>query len=218
MRRTHPAPRSLPVRASARAPRSHSPPPLFHLPPHAQAGRILANLLVAGAGVLIRAGTQAYKQALISACFSFFGGGAGVGEGRPWTTTTTTTRTHTSPRRAPILPPFPLADANKTGAAADVASSAAAKAGMALDEAHKILGTAPGASREELLRRATHLFRANDEAGSFYLTSKVFRARERIEAEVGPLEGGGDGAGGGGGGAGGGGGGADPPPQGRVGN
>ena len=68
---------------------------------------------------------------------------------------------------------------------------------MALDEAHKILGTTPGASREELLRRATHLFRANDEAGSFYLTSKVFRARERIEAEVGPLEKEGGGAGGG---------------------
>jgi hypothetical protein len=88
---------------------------------------------------------------------------------------------------------------------------------MALDEAHKILGTAPTASREELLRRATHLFRANDEAGSFYLTSKVFRARERIEAEVGPLEK--EAGGGGSGGAGGGGGGAEtpPPPQGQVG-
>jgi mitochondrial import inner membrane translocase subunit TIM16 len=111
-------------------------------------------------------------------------------------------------------------DASKTGAAAEAASSASsaasAKAGMALEEAHKILGTQPGASREELLRRATHLFRANDEAGSFYLTSKVYRARERIEMEVGPLEeaggGGSGGSGGSGGGSGGGGGGGGAPP------
>ncbi len=33
----------------------------------AQAARILANLIVAGAGVLLRAGAQAYRQALVSA-------------------------------------------------------------------------------------------------------------------------------------------------------
>ena len=60
---------------------------------------------------------------------------------------------------------------------------------MSLDEAKKILGVESLASREELLRRYNHLFRANDENGSFYLTSKVFRARERIEEEMGePLE------------------------------
>jgi len=32
-----------------------------------QAARILANLIVAGAGVLLRAGAQAYRQALVSA-------------------------------------------------------------------------------------------------------------------------------------------------------
>jgi hypothetical protein len=31
-----------------------------------QAARVIANLLVAGAGILIRAGTQAYRQAIIS--------------------------------------------------------------------------------------------------------------------------------------------------------
>ena len=60
---------------------------------------------------------------------------------------------------------------------------------MSLEEAKKILGVESLASREELLRRYNHLFRANDEHGSFYLTSKVFRARERIEEELGePLE------------------------------
>lgn len=59
---------------------------------------------------------------------------------------------------------------------------------MSLEEAHKILGAPPGTPAAELVRRYNHLFRANDECGSFYLTSKVYRARERIEAEVGPLE------------------------------
>lgn len=60
---------------------------------------------------------------------------------------------------------------------------------MSLEEAKKILGVETLASREELLKRYNHLFRANDEHGSFYLTSKVYRARERIEEEIGePLE------------------------------
>ena len=60
---------------------------------------------------------------------------------------------------------------------------------MSLEEAKKILGVESLASREELLKRYNHLFRANDEHGSFYLTSKVYRARERREEEMGePLE------------------------------
>lgn len=31
-----------------------------------QAGRLLANLIVAGGGILIRAAAQAYKQAIVS--------------------------------------------------------------------------------------------------------------------------------------------------------
>lgn len=59
---------------------------------------------------------------------------------------------------------------------------------MSLEEAHKILGAPPGTPTAELLRRYNHLFRANEESGSFYLVSKVYRARERIEAEVGAFE------------------------------
>ncbi len=33
-----------------------------------QAARIIANLLVAGGGVLFRAAAQAYRQAIVSAC------------------------------------------------------------------------------------------------------------------------------------------------------
>ena len=91
---------------------------------------------------------------------------------------------HTRSLSPPLLP----SDAGKTGAGGTAASSARAATQMSLEEAHKILGAPPGTPAAELVRRYNHLFRANDECGSFYLTSKVYRARERIEAEVGPLE------------------------------
>ncbi|KAK7953820.1 mitochondrial import inner membrane translocase subunit tim16 [Apiospora saccharicola] len=52
--------------------------------------------------------------------------------------------------------------------------------GMALDEACKILN--------DVMDRFKRLFDANDpqKGGSFYLQSKVLRARERIESEVRP--------------------------------
>ncbi|KAI0808503.1 Pam16-domain-containing protein [Xylaria sp. FL0064] len=64
--------------------------------------------------------------------------------------------------------------------------------GMSLDEACKILNVKPpqGAqtNTEEIMERFKKLFDANDpqKGGSFYLQSKVLRARERIEAEVRP--------------------------------
>ncbi|KAI1178316.1 Pam16-domain-containing protein [Nemania sp. FL0916] len=63
---------------------------------------------------------------------------------------------------------------------------------MSLDEACKILNvkTPQGAQTnvEEVMDRFKKLFDANDpqKGGSFYLQSKVLRARERIEAEIRP--------------------------------
>lgn len=37
-------------------------------------------------------------------------------------------------------------------------------------------------------QKYNHLFERNEKEGSFYLQSKVYRARERIEQEVGSLE------------------------------
>ncbi len=37
-------------------------------------------------------------------------------------------------------------------------------------------------------QKYNHLFERNEKDGTFYLQSKVYRARERIEQEVGPLE------------------------------
>jgi mitochondrial import inner membrane translocase subunit TIM16 len=65
--------------------------------------------------------------------------------------------------------------------------------GMTLDEACKILNVKPPqkgqANAEEVMERFKRLFDANDpkKGGSFYLQSKVLRARERIEAEIRPM-------------------------------
>lgn len=63
---------------------------------------------------------------------------------------------------------------------------------MTLDEACKILNVKPPqggqANVDEVMARFKTLFDANDpkKGGSFYLQSKILRARERIEADVRP--------------------------------
>lgn len=63
---------------------------------------------------------------------------------------------------------------------------------MSLDEAVKILNVKPpqGArtDMEDVMERFKKLFDQNnpEKGGSFYLQSKILRARERIEAEVRP--------------------------------
>lgn len=66
--------------------------------------------------------------------------------------------------------------------------------GMTLDEACKILNVKPPQggkieNAEEVFERFKRLFDANDpqKGGSFYLQSKVLRARERLEAEIKPV-------------------------------
>ncbi|KAJ4423077.1 mitochondrial import inner membrane translocase subunit TIM16 [Gnomoniopsis sp. IMI 355080] len=66
--------------------------------------------------------------------------------------------------------------------------------GMTLQEAVNILNVKPPkggqADMEEVMDRFKRLFDANDpkKGGSFYLQSKILRARERIEAEVRPMQ------------------------------
>ncbi|GKT65730.1 mitochondrial import inner membrane translocase subunit TIM16 [Colletotrichum tofieldiae] len=65
--------------------------------------------------------------------------------------------------------------------------------GMTLDEACKILDVETpkdgSKSAGNVMERFKKLFDANDpkKGGSFYLQSKVLRARERLEKEIGPL-------------------------------
>ena len=69
---------------------------------------------------------------------------------------------------------------------------ASVSTGMTLEEACKILNVKPPqngqANMEEVMERFKRLFDNNDpkKGGSFYLQSKILRARERIEAEVRP--------------------------------
>jgi len=70
-----------------------------------------------------------------------------------------------------------IVNAGKAGVGKDAASATR----MSLDEAYKILGVEKNASLEEVLKRYQHLFDVNAKH-SFYLQSKVHRAREAIEA------------------------------------
>ncbi|KAL4865965.1 hypothetical protein BDV12DRAFT_173641 [Aspergillus spectabilis] len=73
----------------------------------------------------------------------------------------------------------------KSGSGGGLASS-----GLTLDEACKILNVKPPqageANLEQVMERFKKLFDINDpqKGGSFYLQSKILRARERIEMEV----------------------------------
>ncbi|KAL4900497.1 hypothetical protein BDW74DRAFT_161511 [Aspergillus multicolor] len=75
----------------------------------------------------------------------------------------------------------------KTGKAV---GGSAASSGLTLDEACKILNVKPPqageANLEQVMERFKKLFDMNDpqKGGSFYLQSKILRARERIEMEV----------------------------------
>lgn len=75
----------------------------------------------------------------------------------------------------------------KSGASA---ANNLASSGLTLDEACKILNVKPPqggkANMEDVMERFKKLFDVNDpkKGGSFYLQSKILRARERIELEV----------------------------------
>ena len=67
-----------------------------------------------------------------------------------------------------------------------------AASGMTLQEACKILNVKPPAGKgaaEEVAERYKRLFDANDpkKGGSFYLQSKVVRAKERMDSEIGKV-------------------------------
>ncbi|CAL1375431.1 unnamed protein product [Linum trigynum] len=105
------------------------------------AGRIIANLIVVGSGVLVRAFAQAYRQA--------------------------------------------LQNASKNGVAREAVENMK-KVGKAMSEseARQILGVSENASWEEIIKKYDSLFENNAKNGSFYLQSKVFRAKECLESTV----------------------------------
>lgn len=108
------------------------------------ASRILANLIVAGGSALLRAASQAYRQAIVNA--------------------------------------------QRTGVAQEAANGAAAKTMwgkkvMTVEEARQVLGVDASATYAEVYARYEKLFESNEKGGSFYLQSKIYRAREALDGE-----------------------------------
>ncbi|XP_050424634.1 mitochondrial import inner membrane translocase subunit Tim16 [Adelges cooleyi] len=71
------------------------------------------------------------------------------------------------------------------GRAGAAHAAANAKAGISLEEAKQILNV-KGMTKDEVQERYEYLFKINDKAkgGSFYLQSKIYRAKERLDKEV----------------------------------
>lgn len=84
--------------------------------------------------------------------------------------------------------------AQEKSGGASTSGRASIASGMTMQEAVNILNVKPPkggqADMEEVMDRFKRLFDANDpkKGGSFYLQSKILRARERIEAEVRPMQ------------------------------
>mmetsp|Transcript_21436 Transcript_21436/g.36593 ORF Transcript_21436/g.36593 Transcript_21436/m.36593 type:complete len:125 (-) Transcript_21436:550-924(-) len=78
-----------------------------------------------------------------------------------------------------------LVNAQKTGVAQEATKQTAKVIAnqMSSDEARMILQVKPEAPWGDVVKRYKHLFGVNDTSGSFYLQSKVYRARERLEQE-----------------------------------
>mmetsp|Transcript_20494 Transcript_20494/g.51938 ORF Transcript_20494/g.51938 Transcript_20494/m.51938 type:complete len:137 (-) Transcript_20494:587-997(-) len=81
-----------------------------------------------------------------------------------------------------------LQNAHKTGVASEAAQKATQAASkitssMSLQEAQLILGVEQAAPWGDVVKRFKHLFDVNEKHGSFYLQSKVYRAKERLEQE-----------------------------------
>ncbi|CAO2658255.1 Nn.00g059780.m01.CDS01 [Neocucurbitaria sp. VM-36] len=89
-------------------------------------------------------------------------------------------------RQAAAAQKFAAANQNGNGGS----SSAFSASNITMDEACKILNVGPGKMGnieiENVTERFKRLFDLNDpkKGGSFYLQSKILRARERIEREV----------------------------------
>lgn len=57
---------------------------------------------------------------------------------------------------------------------------------LTTQEARQILGVDSGATWDQIMKKYEHLMAANEKHGSFYLQSKIYRARESLEEELGP--------------------------------
>uniref|UniRef100_A0A1D1ZH30 Mitochondrial import inner membrane translocase subunit tim16-A n=1 Tax=Anthurium amnicola TaxID=1678845 RepID=A0A1D1ZH30_9ARAE len=141
------------------------------------AAKLLANLIVMGSSILGRAFIQAYKKALEShrvGCQEHLMSALVAARGADGhmdlllALQTTSLTMH--------------ADANKSGVAHEAVQNIhrGSKA-MTDQEARQILGITEQTTWEEVVKRYDNLFERNAKNGSFYLQSKVHRAKECLE-------------------------------------
>lgn len=119
------------------------------------AAKIVAQIAVLGSQILVKAFAEAYKQAALNAAKqSTAGGRVAAGVAEA----TSGTGSHALTR----------------------------KLNMTLDEAAKILNVEKESGMETIAKRYEALFQANDpsKGGSFYIRSKIYRAKERLEMEL----------------------------------
>ncbi|XP_071723171.1 LOW QUALITY PROTEIN: mitochondrial import inner membrane translocase subunit PAM16 like 2-like [Rutidosis leptorrhynchoides] len=75
-----------------------------------------------------------------------------------------------------------LQNASKNGVAREAVQNAVRRGkAMTEQEARQILGVTEGTAWEEIVKKYNHLFEQNAKSGSFYLQSKVHRAKECLE-------------------------------------
>ncbi|CAO3678125.1 unnamed protein product [Rhizopus stolonifer] len=79
----------------------------------------------------------------------------------------------------------PAAGGGRAGTKEAVLDALTRKTGMSMDEACQILNVTKEADLSKITKSYEHLFTANDSAkgGSFYIQSKVVRAKEKFEME-----------------------------------
>ncbi|KAF7243092.1 Mitochondrial import inner membrane translocase subunit tim16-B [Varanus komodoensis] len=81
--------------------------------------------------------------------------------------------------------PTSQAAADARGRGGPRSAAAPSASGLSLQEAQQILNVS-GLGPEEIEKNYAHLFKVNDKSvgGSFYLQSKVVRAKERLDEEL----------------------------------
>ncbi|KAF8975548.1 hypothetical protein BGZ46_009048 [Entomortierella lignicola] len=118
--------------------------------------RVLAQIIVMGTQIVGKAFMEAYRQAAANAAKNGGHHAAKGGNG-----------------------------SGSSGSKAAAADAITRKTGMTVDEAMNILNITKEADLAKIIKNYEHLYKVNDKAvnGSFYLQSKVVRAKERLEME-----------------------------------
>ncbi|KAK9265605.1 hypothetical protein L1049_010775 [Liquidambar formosana] len=144
------------------------------------AAKILANLIVMGSGIMARAFVQAYRQALARHVAPSAGTRSMIHRKR----FSLEISVHVQKFLLQEVDSLMLClDASKSGVAQETIQNTVRRGKtMVEQEARQILGVSEQATWEDILQKYDTLFERNAKNGSFYLQSKVHRAKECLES------------------------------------